>query len=897
MQRKLILFLAAMVCAFDALCQFCPPNLDFETGTFANWECFTGTTRSSTGVNQILLTPSPPTPGRHEMIPANSTAKDPYGGFPQLCPYGGKHSVKLGNNDIGAQAEGISYTFTVPPTEDTFSFTYFYAVVFEDPDHRPIEQPRFFVSAYDVATGAVINCASYDYISSGGIPGFKQSPVNSSVLYKEWSPASIQFAGLANRTIRLEFKTADCTLSGHFGYAYIDVGSNCTNILATAPYCVETNSVILNAPYGFQTYTWYNHDYTTVIGNQQSLTLSPPPATNGVFHVDIVPYPGYGCRDTVSAVVTPLPVPDMPVADALQEYCQFQHASPLSAVSQPGNDLFWYTSASGGTGSPNAPVPSTSTPGVFEYYVTQKVLFGCESLRKKITVKVRPTPVTSFTIDDAQQCIRGNRFQFTSTSTNLQDSAYQWNFGDAQSSTSGPVTSHVYNGYGTFPVTLTITNGTVCSSTISANVTVIPNPVASFTYPPLICEKETLVQLKNTSHVPGSLDVLSSWWWQVNGNVSTTFEPGAFTPATASGIPVKLVVTTANGCYSDTTAIVLNVRHQPRAAYGYSQPLCDNETVRFINNSSMPAGAGTDFIAKWHWEIDRTSTSALKEPTWNFNAGAHQCRLIAESSYGCKSSPADSVFTIHAKPNVRLQISDSCVLRSIRYSATDLTGQANRWHWNFDGRMTPGQPEMLKYYTTPGDRPLTLIGETVFGCKDTLFRPFTIFKNVAFAGRDTVAARDQPMQLNAHGGPGYTYLWTPSTGMSDPTSETPIALWDRDQVYELFSLTKEGCDSRSRIMIKRYAGPDLYVPTAFTPNKDGRNDLAVVVPVGISKFHHLSIYNRWGELVFTTKDFTKGWDGTQSGKPLATGTFVYIAEATDYNGKPMSRKGTITLIR
>src|SRR5688500_18028081 len=142
----------------------CPPNLDCESGDFSNWESFTGITDVFAGKNRMMLNPSPPIPSSHEIISAaNNHGLDPYDVFPHLCPYGGNYSVKLGNNVTGAEAESISYTFVVPTTVDTFTFTYFYAVVFEDPQHDHAEQPRFFVTAYEVETGALINCASYDY--------------------------------------------------------------------------------------------------------------------------------------------------------------------------------------------------------------------------------------------------------------------------------------------------------------------------------------------------------------------------------------------------------------------------------------------------------------------------------------------------------------------------------------------------------------------------------------------------------------------------------------------------------------------------------------------------------------------------------------------------------------
>src|SRR5688500_12339421 len=97
----------------------CPPNLDFEKGDFSNWQCFTGSVSSFGTTNLISLSASSPSSNRHEIITASSAPrKDPYGNFPVFCPYGGKYSVKLGNAESGAGAEGLSYTFTVPTSID-----------------------------------------------------------------------------------------------------------------------------------------------------------------------------------------------------------------------------------------------------------------------------------------------------------------------------------------------------------------------------------------------------------------------------------------------------------------------------------------------------------------------------------------------------------------------------------------------------------------------------------------------------------------------------------------------------------------------------------------------------------------------------------------------------------
>jgi gliding motility-associated-like protein len=91
--------------------------------------------------------------------------------------------------------------------------------------------------------------------------------------------------------------------------------------------------------------------------------------------------------------------------------------------------------------------------------------------------------------------------------------------------------------------------------------------------------------------------------------------------------------------------------------------------------------------------------------------------------------------------------------------------------------------------------------------------------------------------------------------------------------------------------------PDILVPSAFTPNSDGRNDVLKPLPFGIKVFLYFSVYNRYGQLVFKTGRAGEGWDGTIQGMPQPSGTFVYMAEGIDYLGNKIFRKGTSVLMR
>src|SRR5205809_1099915 len=138
--------------------QNCPPNIDFETGTFNGWTCYLGTTAAVNGENIINISASSPTPNRQTMYSyaANAGELDEYGGFPVVCPNGSGYSIRLGNNLPGTQAEGVSYQFTISANQNVYSLIYHYAVVFQDPNHRPEEHPRMEIEVNSEFTEDII---------------------------------------------------------------------------------------------------------------------------------------------------------------------------------------------------------------------------------------------------------------------------------------------------------------------------------------------------------------------------------------------------------------------------------------------------------------------------------------------------------------------------------------------------------------------------------------------------------------------------------------------------------------------------------------------------------------------------------------------------------------------
>jgi gliding motility-associated-like protein len=166
----------------------------------------------------------------------------------------------------------------------------------------------------------------------------------------------------------------------------------------------------------------------------------------------------------------------------------------------------------------------------------------------------------------------------------------------------------------------------------------------------------------------------------------------------------------------------------------------------------------------------------------------------------------------------------------------------------------------------------------------------------AFAGNDTTIVVGQPLQLQASGGDYYE--WTPPNGLSDANIPDPVIVLDDDMMYLLKVTTTAGCFAYDTLRIRVFkTEPDIFVPSAFTPNGDRLNDVLTPIPVGVSEIEFFKVYDRWGNLVFSTAQFGKGWDGRIKGKDQPNDTYVWHVRGTAYTGQVIYKKGTVTIIR
>ena len=206
---------------------------------------------------------------------------------------------------------------------------------------------------------------------------------------------------------------------------------------------------------------------------------------------------------------------------------------------------------------------------------------------------------------------------------------------------------------------------------------------------------------------------------------------------------------------------------------------------------------------------------------------------------------------------------------------------------------------------TPTQSTIYVLSIMNSGCPNPLRDTFMIHvhqKIVVDAGHDTAVVFNQPLQLNASSNDTTAnyYSWVPTTGLDDPFIYNPVAILGPsiDSIrYVVTASTEVGCSGSATILVKVFKTlPDIFVPSAFTPGGVA-NNVFRPVPVGIATFGYFRVYNRYGQLVFSTSQAGRGWDGRVNGRLQDAGTFVWMVSGISYQGKTVFHKGTVILVR
>ncbi len=806
---KQFIFITVLVCTTHAAtAQNCPPNIDFEQGDFAGWICYTGSVAAVGTQNVISLSPSDPIDGRHTMMSSfQSNALDPYGSFPVNCPNGSGHSIKLGNTEGGAQAEGVSYTFTIPSNANEYNLIYNYAVVFQDPNHQVYQQPRMEIEITNVTDNTTIQCSSFAFFPFGTpLPGFELSPIidsNTPIYYKNWSAVTINLNGNAGKTIRLLFKTSDCTFRRHFGYAYIDVNTECSGRFEGASFCPEDTAVNVIAPYGYQSYTWFNTNFSQVLGTGQILSFVPVPITSTQVAVQLVPYNGYGCLDTLYAdVINNLNV----VADAGIDKTSCNN-EPVQIGAPPQLGVRYEWTPIEGLSNPNAANPLARPDTSTIYTLTARSLGGGCIKTDQVKVNVSAVNNAIQLLGRADYCIGSG--DSAVLKVNPADSI-QW-YKDGVAIIGANQTTYRVTETGEYYAMLF--GGPTCIlTTRKQNVVIASVPEASFT---VNTKKQCLLgnQFIFTNYSSNAVGAMQYNWSFGDGTTATTrhfnhtyTKPGIYI--------VELVVSSISRC-ADTITDTITVYPNAVASFNVP-PKCINLPVDIINYTADTVGSTINYL----WRFPNGQTSTLANPI------------------GPTFSTAGNYF-------ISLSVS---------------TLQCPTPMHTFTKAVSIEKPKTALRYPVE------------------------------------IGVINLPLDLHARNF-GESILWNPATYLDNASSFNPVFKSVIEQEYKISITTKTGCVTIDTQQVKLVNDIAIYVPTAFTPNGDGVNDVLRPVSYGIKQIRYFRVYNRWGELYYETQTTKNGWDGSFKNAKQNAQTVIWMLEAMGADGKIYLKKGTSILLR
>jgi gliding motility-associated-like protein len=542
-----------------------------------------------------------------------------------ITPPGENFSAMVGDfTGTGAQAARLQYNFTITPQSNMIIVKY--AVVLEDPGHGVAAQPRFEAQLYDAA-GNPLPCTFYQVAAANGVPGFQNC---GSYRWKDWTTFGVDVTQYMGQTITLDVATGDCSLGGHWGYAY--VSASCSSLTLSAFYCQNgaNNTATLTAPDGFANYVWSN------AATGQQLATGQVAAVNiqGVDTVDCTITSANGCVATLTTAVLPAEVIGSIVdSNVCAGYATFL-ANNTSYTNAAPDSVHW--SASDGYTDTTFNFNHVF-PGPGSYNVEMIVVNSANCIDTVTTVvEVFENPVASFGFDDV--CLGQTAVFEASSSLVGGDTITNYWYVNNDTLVGDTVTVY-FNGPNNYLVDLVAMTENGCYDTISQSFTVFNNPTANFA----VTESciDLAVQFDNTTT---GLSNSTTFEWIYNNQILDTTVDFSYIFNTPGTHNISLVATDSFSpvvqC-DDTISYTFFVHDYPTFAYLADTIQC--EDVPFVVNS-FPAISTNEPIS-YSWDIN----GVLEDTTINLNTmiptpGVYQFTYTVVSDFGCE---VDTTFDMY----------------------------------------------------------------------------------------------------------------------------------------------------------------------------------------------------------------------------------------------------------
>lgn len=494
-----------------------------------------------------------------------------------------------------------------------------------------------------------------------------------------------------------------------------------------------------------------------------------------------------------------------------------------------------------------------------------------------------------------EQCLQNNSFSFEAIGTFSPNATFAWNFGSAASPQNSNNTQEQvsYSGIGNFLASITVQDFG-CTETYIDTITILPSPNADIVPQAVFCNGLAVNFTNNSNNA-------TNYTWNFGDNNTSTAINPIHNYADTGTYNVMLIANQGNTC-ADTAFSTFNVYPSIDVTVPSQQGQC-------LPNNLFTLTAQGNFNNKAviNWNLGSLAnassligkTVAVSYPDTGFYPYS-----VTVQNYGCTGTFFDTlgVYPIPI-PKFTAQAEMGCQPFFVQFYDSSIATTPLQYFWQFGDGGFSSNSSPSHTYLFPGlfDVTLTIITDT--GCVDTN----TYFLN------DLITVHPKP-KANFEVTPVKLSILNPDIEVTDLSNEQLIEFnLDNGSIVTThsFSYTYQdtGHFNIQQIVINEFGCRDtlikkiwvhseflLFVPTAFTPDGDDLNDVFLPVISGVKEYE-FSIFNRWGEEFFKTKDQSTGWDGTINGEKAQIGTYTWRIVATSDIHQYNERTGVVHLVR
>ena len=442
------------------------------------------------------------------------------------------------------------------------------------------------------------------------------------------------------------------------------------------------------------------------------------------------------------------------------------------------------------------PQHTYATAGSYQVQLVVISSFGCSDTTIK-TVVVKENPSITLSVNPNNYACNLASLNFSSTASNSSSSidSFIWNFGDGNSSFSQN-TSHVYNTYGSYSVTLTVVSGNTCNAILNQQVNIYLPPVANYSVD-TVCEGN-FTNFTNTSTTSNAGNISSYQWdFDSDGTFDNSLENPSFKYASSGSYTAKLHITSQYGC-SDSISKTVYVYGPIQAAFSYSP---SNLGCKSYQVSFTDASVGDSISYFWNFGDGTNSTS--KSPSHTFaDTGIFITSLTVTGVCGY-STVYETIYVYKAPVASFTQIQNGCNPFAVNYTNTssELSPYAS-YYWNLGNGSSSSQLNpSAATFSTPGTYEVILVVSDTCGI-DSFKQSFTVYKNpVAAFSFDSVCQGNQTTfqdlsSIDVGNGTISSYLWIFGDGDSS-TAQNPAHTYASAGNYQvqLSILSSFGCSA------------------------------------------------------------------------------------------------------